>query len=57
MLQTDVEYMNIADDILVSGSIYLCPARKMYIISQPVGTYNSVSVNCEWGILKQVPVR
>ena len=28
----------------------------IYIISQSLGTYNSVSTNGDWGIIKKVPV-
>ena len=29
----------------------------MYIVSQTLGNYNSVSVNGEWSIIKKCPVR
>ena len=29
----------------------------MYIVSQTLGNYNSVSVNGEWDIIQKVPVR
>ena len=34
-----------------SGFIDLFPIRNLYIVSQTLGNYNSVSVNGEWSII------
>ena len=40
-----------------SGYVDLFPIRNLYIVSQTLGTYNSVSSKGEWSIIKKVPVR
>ena len=40
-----------------TGYIDLFPIRNLYIVSQTLGNYKSVSVNGEWGTIKKVPVR
>ena len=39
-----------------SGYVNLHPIRNLYLISNTLGTYNSMAVNGEWGILKKIPV-
>ena len=39
-------------DHFKSNYIYLLPIRNLYIISNTLGTSNSMSVNGDWGILK-----
>ena len=41
----------------ISGYVDLFPIRNLYITSQTLGTYNYSSLNCERGVLKQVPIR
>ena len=38
------------------GYLNLHPIRNLYLISNTLGTYNSMAVNGEWGILKKIPV-
>ena len=40
----------------ISDYINLHPIRKIYVISNTLGTYNSMAVNGAWGILKKIPV-
>ena len=42
--------------LFISNYVDVVPIRNLYIISQSLGTYNSVSTNGEWGIIKKVPV-
>jgi len=39
-----------------SGYVNLNPIRNLYLISNTLGTYNSMAINGEWGILKKIPV-
>ena len=39
-----------------SGYVVLQHIRNLYLISNTLGTHNSMSVNGEWGILKKIPV-
>lgn len=57
MIQNTTAKINGPSSYFHSGYIDLFPIRNLYIISQTLGTYNSVSVNGEWGIIKKVPVR
>ena len=43
-------------DYWVSGYLNLHPVRNLYLISNTLGTYNSMAINGEWGILKKIPV-
>ena len=43
-------------DYWVSGYLNLHPIRNQYLISNTLGTHNSMTVNDEWGILKKIPV-
>ena len=52
MLQNLTPKLNTAGDLFTSGSVGVFPNRNLYIISQPFGTYNSVSDNGDLGILK-----
>lgn len=44
-------------DFFISGYVDLFPIRNLYITSQTLGTYNSLSLNGERGVLKKVPIR
>ena len=44
------------NDSFTSGFIDLFPIRNLYLISNTLGTNNSMSINGEWGILKKTPV-
>jgi len=55
--QNTTPIINTPSTYFHSGNIDLFPIRNVYIVSQTLGNYNSVSVNGEWGIIKQVPVR
>ncbi|MFM7978979.1 MAG: hypothetical protein ACKPKO_06645 [Candidatus Fonsibacter sp.] len=43
-------------DSFISGFVGMSPIRKMYLISNTLGTNNSMSINGEWGILQKNPV-
>ena len=43
-------------DSFTSGFVDLFPIRNLYLISNTLGTNNSMSINGEWGILKKIPV-
>ena len=38
-----------------SGYVNLHPIRNLYLISNTLGTYNSIAVNGEWGIQRRPP--
>ncbi|MFM7986304.1 MAG: hypothetical protein ACKPKO_44025 [Candidatus Fonsibacter sp.] len=42
-------------DSFTSGFVDLFPIRNLYLISNTLGTNNSISINGEWGILKKIP--
>ncbi|MFM7985323.1 MAG: hypothetical protein ACKPKO_39005, partial [Candidatus Fonsibacter sp.] len=44
------------NDSFKSGFVDLFPIRNLYLISNTLGTNNSMSINGEWGILKKIPV-
>ncbi|MFM7981391.1 MAG: hypothetical protein ACKPKO_18950, partial [Candidatus Fonsibacter sp.] len=44
------------NDSFTSGFIDFFPIRNLYLISNTLGTNNSMSINGEWGILKKIPV-
>ena len=48
---------NYWDDRSFSGYSNLIPIRKLYNISQALGTYISVHTHDEWIIIEKVPVR
>ena len=39
-----------------AGYVNLHPIRNIYLIPNTLGTYNSMTINGEWGILKKIPV-
>ena len=39
-----------------SRYVSLHPIRNLYLISNTLGTHNSMDINGEWGILKKIPV-
>ena len=44
-------------DYFKSGYVDLFPIRNLYIVSNSLGNYSSMSLNGERGILKKIPVR
>ena len=42
----------VLDTVWTSGYVDLHPIRNIYLISNTLGTSNSMAVNGEWGILK-----
>ena len=56
MIHNTVPKVIHTDDHFKSNCIDLFPIRSLYLISNTLGTNNSMSVNGEWGILKKIPV-
>ena len=46
----------VLDKVWTSGYVDLHHIRYLYLISNTLGTHNSMAVNGEWGILKKIPV-
>ena len=44
------------DSFYKSNYIDLFPIRNLYIISNSLGTNNSMSINGDWGIINKIPV-
>jgi hypothetical protein len=57
LLQNTTPKINSPSAYFHSGFVDLFPIRNLYIVSQTLGNYNSVSVNGEWSIIKKCPVR
>ena len=43
-------------DYFTSVYVDLHPIRNLYLVSNTLGTRNSMRVNGEWGILKKIPI-
>ena len=56
MIQNDIANIHSPTIPFISGYVDLYPIRNLYIISQTLSNYTSVSTNGEYGILKKVPV-
>ena len=56
MIQNDIANIHSPSIPFISGYVDLYPIRNLYIVSQTLSNYTSVSTNGEYGILKKVPV-